>query len=140
VRRDSKTEALSAVPLFSDCSKKELSAIARLCTSIDVPAGDVLTKEGASGREFFVISSGQAKVVIGKRTVATLGPGDSIGEMALLDGGPRTATVTATTPLEVYALGVREFRSLLDASPSITRKILVSVAGRLRAAESRRPH
>jgi CRP-like cAMP-binding protein len=140
VRGNTKTQALSAVPLFAACSARELAAIARLCTRLDVEAGSVLTTEGRPGRECFVVAGGEAKVVIGKRTVAKVGPGDCVGEMSLLDGGPRTATVFALTPMDVYVLSVREFASLLDTSPSISRKIMVSLARRLRAAETKRAH
>jgi CRP/FNR family transcriptional regulator, cyclic AMP receptor protein len=137
---DTKVQALSNVPLFSGCTKRELKAIARLCTDLDVPAGSVLTTEGVPGRECFIVADGEARVVIGKRTVAAVGPGDIVGEMSLLDGGPRSATVTATTPMALYALSVPEFNALLDTSQSTSHRIMVSLARRLRQAETKRPH
>jgi CRP/FNR family cyclic AMP-dependent transcriptional regulator len=140
MRKDGRLEALSAVPLFANCTKKELGAIARLCTALEVEAGSALTTQGSRGQECFIIADGEAKVVVNKRTVATVGPGDCVGELALLDGGSRTATVTARTPMSLFVLSVPEFNALLDASPGTARRILVGMAKRLRAAEAKRPH
>ena len=139
-RMDPKIKALSTVGLFSDCNKKELQSVARLCTPLSVEEGFVLTTEGTPGRECFVIGDGKARVTIGGRKVSEVGPGECVGEMALLDGGPRTATVTAESPMNVYILSVSEFRSLLGVSPTILRKIATSLAQRLRAREPRYPH
>jgi len=139
-RMDDKIKALSTVGLFSGCSKKELQSVARLCTLLSVEEGSVLTTEGTSGRECFVIADGKARVTIGSTKVGEIGPGECVGEMALLDGGRRTATVTAESPMNVYALSVSEFRSLLGVSPSILRKMATSLAQRLRALEAHYPH
>lgn len=139
-RMDPKIEALSAVALFSGCSKKELQNVARLCTALSVEEGSVLTTEGSQGRECFVIADGKARVTIGGRKVGEVGPGECVGEMALLDGGPRTATITAESPMSVYVLSVSEFSSLLGVSPTILRKIAISLARRLRAREPHYPH
>jgi CRP/FNR family transcriptional regulator, cyclic AMP receptor protein len=135
-----KVKALSTVGLFSGCSKKELQSVARLCTPLSVEEGFVLTTEGTSGRECFVIADGKARVTIRGRKVGEVGPGECVGEMALLDGGRRTATVTAESPMNTYALSVSEFRSLLGVSPTILRKIATSLAQRLRALEANYPH
>jgi len=137
---DDKVKALSTVGLFSGCNKKELQSVARLCTLVSVKEGSVLTTEGAPGRECFVIADGKARVTIGGRKVGEVGPGECVGEMALLDGGRRTATVTAESPMNVYVLSVSEFRSLLGVSPTILRKIATSLAQRLRALEAHYPH
>jgi CRP/FNR family transcriptional regulator, cyclic AMP receptor protein len=137
---DRKVEALRTVGLFADCSTRELQGIARICTREQVDEGAVLTKQGDPGRECFVIADGSAAVLIESREVATVGPGDCVGELSLLDGGRRTATVIARTPMTLYVLTAAEFRSLLDASPSILRKIMMSLAARLRNAEGDRPH
>ena len=137
---DPKIKALSTVGLFSGCSKKELESVAELCTPLSLEEGFVLTTEGAPGRECFVIADGTARVTIGGRTVGEVGPGECVGEMALLDGGPRSATVTAESPMNVYALSVSEFRSLLRVSPTILGKIATSLAQRLRAREPHYPH
>jgi CRP/FNR family transcriptional regulator, cyclic AMP receptor protein len=139
-RRDDKIKALSTVALFSGCSKKELQSVARLCTLLSVKEGFVLTTEGTPGRECFVIADGKARVTIGGKKVGEVGGGECVGEMALLDGGPRTATVTAESPMNTYALSVSEFWSLLDVNPTILRKIATSLAQRLRAREAHYPH
>ena len=137
---DPKISALSAVGLFSACNKKELQSVAQLCMPLAVEEGFVLTTEGTAGRECFVIADGKASVTIKGAKVGEVGPGECVGEMALLDGGPRSATVTAESPMNVYALSVSEFRSLLSASPAILGKIATSLAQRLRAREAHYPH
>jgi CRP/FNR family transcriptional regulator, cyclic AMP receptor protein len=137
---DPKIKALSTVGLFSGCNKKELQSVARLCTPLSVEEGFVLTTEGTAGRECFVIADGKARVTIGGRKVNEVGPGECVGEMALLDGGPRTATVIAESPMNVYVLSVSEFRSLLGVSPTILRKMAISLAQRLRTREAHYPH
>jgi CRP/FNR family transcriptional regulator, cyclic AMP receptor protein len=139
-RMDDKIKTLGTVGLFSGCSKKELQSVARLCTPLSVEEGFVLTTEGTPGQECFVIADGKARVTIGGKKVGEVGPGECVGEMALLDGGPRTATVTAESPMNTYVLSVSEFRSLLDVSPIILRKIAISLAQRLRALEAHYPH
>lgn len=131
-------DMLAAVPLFSACSQAELRQIARLGTPVTVSSGKVLTTEGTPGREFFMILEGVADCSIGGMHAAQFGPGDFFGEMALLDGGPRTATVTAVTDMDVLVLDAREFSSLLTASPSITTKVLATLARRLRASDAAR--
>ena len=127
-------DQLGKVPLFSDCSQRDLQTIARVVKDIDHPAGTVVAREGALGVGLFVIADGTADVTIGGKKKATLGPGDFFGEIALLDGGPRTATVTATS--DVHLLGLTEwvFRGLMQEHPSIAVKTLQAMAGRLRGA------
>jgi len=138
--KDAKHALLRNVGLFSACSDKELGSIAKLMTEVPVSAGSAIVREGAAGREFFVIAEGTAKVTAGGRKRATLGPGAFFGEMSLIDHGPRTATVTAETPMKVYVLDAREFGGLLDASPTVTRKILKTLAARLRDTEKAHTH
>jgi CRP-like cAMP-binding protein len=134
--KNAKVELLGGVPLFSACSKRELSRIASLADEVDVPEGKVLTREGDQGREFFVVVEGQARVMVGDRgRVSALGPGASFGEMSLLDQGPRSATVEAETDMQLLVLDTRSFSSLLNEVPSVARKVLAAMAGRLRAAE-----
>jgi CRP/FNR family transcriptional regulator, cyclic AMP receptor protein len=139
VRKDPMIEVLAAIGLFSACNKRELSAVARSCTALEVNEGFVLTTQGFPGPECFVIAQGEAKVLIGGQQVATVGRGECVGEMSLLDKGPRTATVVATTPMRLWVMSRREFNSVLDASATISRNLLVTVAGRLRNAETNRP-
>jgi len=133
LRRDKKVELIKGVPLFSRCSKKELQEVAALADEIDLPEGRVLTREGDTGHEFFVILEGTAEVRHGGRKVRTLGPGDFLGEIALLTQLPRTATVTATTALDVLVITAREFRSLLAHAPKVQTKVLEALAERLAA-------
>lgn len=129
---DSHIEHLSKVPLFAACNKRELERIAGASDEVDVAEGRVLVEQGAVGHEAFVILDGQVEVRRGDQVLATLGPGDHFGEMAILDGGPRTASVTATTPLKVLVLGQREFSALVDDVPGLGHKLLRTLAGRVR--------
>jgi CRP/FNR family cyclic AMP-dependent transcriptional regulator len=132
---DPRVSRLRSVPLFAGCSDKELSFIASRADEVDLPAGKVLTEKGESGGDFFIILEGQAEVEAsqGKRT---LGPGDFFGEIALIDNGPRTATVTAATPMRCLVLGHSQFRDVLHQNGEIAVKILRAVTERLRAATS----
>jgi CRP-like cAMP-binding protein len=131
---------LRTVPLFSHCTKKELTLLSGLTTVLNIPAGHVVVRQGQPGREFIVIVQGKATVAIDGQTVATLGSGDFVGEIALLDGGPRTATVTADTDLVAEVMSHREFATLLMDVPEVTRGILKGVAARLRAADANLVH
>jgi CRP-like cAMP-binding protein len=124
---------LRSVPLFSGCTDKELSFIASRVDEVDVPAGTTLTRKGESGGDFFVILDGKAEVDTGagKRT---LEPGDFFGEIALVDNGPRTATVHSATPMRMLVLGHAQFRDVLHQNGEIAVKILRAVTERLRAA------
>ena len=126
---------LRAVPMFSALDDDELALVDRLAEKLDVPAGHVLMTEGAVGREFYVLLDGTAEVVRGTTTVATLGPGDHVGELALLDPEPRNATVTMTSDGEVLAVTQREFWQLLTDVPPLSRKVLQVLARRLHAAD-----
>jgi CRP/FNR family cyclic AMP-dependent transcriptional regulator len=127
-------EGLAKVPLFHGCSNRELQAVARAVKEIDHTAGTVIAREGEPGIGLFVIADGSAEVTIGGRKKSTLRKGDFFGEIALLDGGPRTATVTATTDVKLYGLTEWTFRGLMQQDPRIAIKVLVGMAGRLRAA------
>ena len=131
LRRDAKVELLKRVPLFSDCSKAELRALAQTADELDVREGTVLTREGRPAREFFVLIDGTARVTKGGKNVADLGSGDWFGEIALLTGGPRTASVTATSPVDVLVITDRRFRTVVETMPSIALKVLSCVGERL---------
>jgi CRP/FNR family cyclic AMP-dependent transcriptional regulator len=124
-------EMLGRVPLFSSCSQAELRQIAMLGTAADVPAGKVLIREGQPGREFFMVLEGEALCTISKRKLAVFGPGDYFGELALLQGGVRTASVTASTPMKLVVLHASEFSDLIHTSPTIALKMLASLSSRL---------
>jgi CRP/FNR family cyclic AMP-dependent transcriptional regulator len=130
---DPRVDRLRSVPLFSSCSDKELSFIASRVDEVDVPAGKTLCKKGESGGDFFIILEGKAEVDA-DRGSAALGPGDFFGEIALIDNGPRTATVRSTTPMRLLVLGHAQFRDVLHQNGEIAVKILRAVTQRLRAA------
>lgn len=111
--------------------------MARASDEVDLAAGRVLCEQGQLGREAFVIVSGTAEVRRNNRKVATLGPGDCVGELALLDHGPRTATVTAATDMQALVIGAREFAALIDRVPPIAHKLLKALAGRVRDLDAK---
>ncbi|HMS46553.1 MAG: cyclic nucleotide-binding domain-containing protein [Candidatus Microthrix subdominans] len=131
---DAYLERLGALPMFGGCTNKELRDIARIVDELQVESGRVLMSQGDAGQEAFVIEEGTAEVVRDGQLLATVGPGSYVGELALIDAGPRSATVTATTPMRVLVIGTREFSTLLDEVPGLARRVLVSTARRLRAA------
>ena len=133
--KDEKVDILSKVPLFRACSKKDLARIAGLADQLDVEAGYCLTREGARGSEAFVIASGSAEATLRGEWLATLGPGDIVGEMALLDHGPRSATVVASTPMELLCLDSRSFSVMIDDTPVVARRVMQALAHRLRDVE-----
>lgn len=133
--KNAKVQLLRRVSLFSTCSNRELTRIASLADEIEVPEGRVLIRQGESGKEFFVIVEGKAKVSARGRRATTLGPGSGIGELSLLDQGPRSATVTALSDMYLLVLDSRSFSSLIAEVPSVASKIFRALAERLRAAE-----
>jgi CRP/FNR family transcriptional regulator, cyclic AMP receptor protein len=135
--RANHTEHLSRVPLFSALSNKDLAKVAKASDEVSIPAGKVLMEQGQTGREAFVILEGEATVKRNNRKVATLGPGACFGELALLDRGPRTATVEAATDLKVLVLGQREFSGVIDEVPGIAHKMLASLAGMVRELDEK---
>ena len=131
LRKNAKLELLKRVPLFADCSKRELETVAAIADELTMPAGRELTKEGARGAEFVVLAEGAADVRRRGRRVNTLGSGDFLGEIALITGTPRTATVTTTAPSRVLVMTAPAFRRLLRDNPSLQLKVLDALARRL---------
>lgn len=131
LRKDAKTELLKRAPLFANCSKQELALISGIADEIDLREGKELTRQGAPGREFFVLIEGSADVVKDGSKVNTLEGGDFFGEIALVHHAPRTATVVATSPVRALVVTERNFRRLLEGSPEIQRKVMVALADRL---------
>ncbi|MEM7272266.1 MAG: cyclic nucleotide-binding domain-containing protein [Actinomycetota bacterium] len=129
---------LTDIPLFAGLSKGELKRVERLMVSIPIKEGRILTTQGKGGREFLIIEEGTAKVEIDDTVVAHLGPGEFLGELSLITGDKRTATITATSPMQCQVLNRGEFNSLLDENPKIARKILVSAVRRLAADNNRK--
>lgn len=131
---------LSKIWMFSTCSSRDLRTIRRALEEVTVPSGRVLTEQGTIGREFFLIVEGKASVRHNNRKVATLGPGQYFGELALLDRRPRSATVVSDTDMLLLVLGQRQFNGILDAVPALSRKLLAAMATRLREADERAFH
>jgi voltage-gated potassium channel len=128
-------ELLGAVPLFSLTSKKNLRRIAQQFKPRNVPEGAQLTEQGEYGREFYVVVSGSARCDVDGREIRKFGPGSFFGELALLAGGPRSATIIAETPMELLVLDRRDFTILVRVVPDIAVKMLASLAARLQEAD-----
>jgi len=131
LRKDVKLELLRQVPLFAGCSRRELEQVAAIADELELPAGQTLTREGAAGREFVVLVDGAASVTQAGKKIATLAGGEFAGEIALLTGRPRTATVTTTAPSRLLVITARGFRALLRDQPGLQLKMLAAVAARL---------
>ena len=125
--------ALSVVPLFAGLSKRDLDRLADETDVVSFPAGMTIVEEGLLGETMFVVLAGEARVVRGTRRLGTVRPGDFFGEVALLDGAPRSASVVAETPLEAIRLYRRTLFTLLEAEPRLALKILDSLVRRVRA-------
>jgi CRP/FNR family transcriptional regulator, cyclic AMP receptor protein len=131
LRKNAKIELLKRVPLFERCSQRELGEIAMLADELDLPSARDLTRQGASGFEFIILVEGEADVVRGGRVVNKLGPGDFVGEIALVSGKPRTATVRTRGPARVLVVAASGFRTLMRDVPSIKDKVLEAVTRRI---------
>ena len=131
LRRNEKVELIKKVPLFAGCSKGELEQIAHIADEIDLREGKEMTQQGSRGREFFVLLEGEADVTKDGESINKLGSGDFFGEIALVADSPRTATVTATSPVRALVITDRSFRRLLEDSPQIQAKVLSALAERL---------
>jgi CRP/FNR family transcriptional regulator, cyclic AMP receptor protein len=131
---------LAGVPIFSECSRKELEAIARAGKEVTHREGSVLAREGESGLGFFLIVDGKANVDVGGQQLRSMGPGDFFGEISLIDGGPRTATVRAETPVTTLGITQWVFKRLIEQNPQIASKMLKIMAGRLRTSAKEPTH
>jgi CRP/FNR family transcriptional regulator, cyclic AMP receptor protein len=123
---------LAAVPLLRSCTKRELERVARAADEVQLDAGRKVVEEGHPGNECYVVISGTAEVTRDGNVLAKIGPGDHFGELAVLDGGPRTATVTSTSDMMLLVIGRREFSALLEDVPGLSHKVLVNLAGWVR--------
>ena len=133
--KDVKVERLGQVPLFSDLSRRELEQLAEIVDEVDVKAGRKLAGEGEAAHVAYVIVSGTASITVDGQQVGIVGPGEIVGEMGLIDGGVRAATVTAESDMDVYVIEPGRFRTLLDEIPSLSRKLLVAMTRRLRKTD-----
>jgi CRP-like cAMP-binding protein len=135
-RRPVITQRIRRLPMFATCSERELRAVSRVVTELDVSAGTVLTTEGQPGHEFVIVLDGTGAVSVNGDLVATLRAGDYFGEIALLDGGPRTATVVAETPMALAVVVRPDFTRLLDEVPALSHSVLAKLAQRVRAVQA----
>ncbi len=133
---DQKLELLERVPLFAGIAREQLDEIGRIVDEIEVPAGTALTHEGRHEGYFFVVVSGTVRIERGGRAINTIGPGDFLGEIALLDGGPRTASATTESPCLLLSMTHERFHELLETSPPVRTAILEAVGLRLRALDA----
>lgn len=131
--KDPRVDLLRNVPLFSGCTDKQVAFIVTRVEDVDVPAGRVLCTEGTTGGEFFVVVSGTASVTRSGKVIGSMGAGDFFGEIALIDRGVRSATVTASSPMRVLVLGISQFQDVLQQDPDMARQLLYAVTKRLRA-------
>jgi CRP-like cAMP-binding protein len=131
------TALLVGIPLFSDVDYETLEKLASDFIQRDFPAGTEIAKEGQTGLNFFVVETGEATVTVGGEEVGRLGPGDSFGEVALVDKAARTATITATTDMLTFALPVWSFRSFVEVRPDVAWRLLEILAERLRSSQAR---
>jgi CRP-like cAMP-binding protein len=127
---------LKAVPLFAQLAKKELDLLVRQADHLRYAARHQVIREGTPGEEFWLVIEGTLDVERGGKVVASLGPGDWFGELAVIDPGPRDANVTTTSPVELMVIGRRQFWGTLEGSPALMRKVIVGLARRLRAADA----
>ena len=130
--RQAYLDHLARVPLFATCSTKDLQKIAKASDEIAVKAGTTLIDQGQQGREAFIVVDGSATVKRNGRKITSVGPGAVIGELSLLDRGPRTATVTADTDMTVLVIDQRNFAGVIDQVPALAHKLLATLAGRIR--------
>ena len=131
-RRNAKANELGKLELFRRCRQRELRLLASIAEDVRFKPGAVVCEEGRFGYECFVIASGEAEVRVGDLPVAVVGPGDVVGEMAIVDGGPRTATVVALTDVHAFSIEKRRFDHLLECAPAIARAMLRQLSTRLR--------
>lgn len=138
--RDEKLDLLRQIPLFERLGRRQIERIGMLADEVDLPKGRVLMREGEPGEELFVLVRGAAEVQRAGRSLAVRRAGQFFGEIALLDGGPRTATVELTEDSRLLVLGRRDFHSMMDEFPEVRLQILEALAHRVRSAEPESAH
>jgi CRP/FNR family cyclic AMP-dependent transcriptional regulator len=136
-KQEDKIERLKEVPIFEGCSEKQLRSVAKIAKVFDVVAGTVLARAGEPGDEFFLIIDGTARAEVSADKRVLMRPGEFFGEMSILDGGPRSATVVADTPVRLLVISRRHFSELLKDVPGLTQILLATLSRRVRQAEGR---
>jgi CRP/FNR family cyclic AMP-dependent transcriptional regulator len=139
LRKRARTELIRGVPVFADCSERELAEVAELTDELDVAEGLELTRQGHRGAVFMVIVEGSAEVRAGGEVLRTVGPGDFVGEISLIMGAPHSATVVATSPVRALALSESDFSQVLRDIPSIRAKLEREAFDRLQGPEPADP-
>jgi CRP-like cAMP-binding protein len=134
--RDEKLELLHGIPLFAGLDRHHLERLGMLTDEVDVPAGKVLIRQGDTGDDLMVIVAGQVGVERNGQRINQLGPGDFFGEIALIERGPRTATVTAEAPTRLLVVNHRDFHALMEEFPAVAAQVLLTLAHRVRLLES----
>jgi CRP-like cAMP-binding protein len=129
-------DSLEALPILRGCPRRELEIVNSHTTKVKVLAGSILCRQGVYGDEAFIIVDGEAEVSVGGTSIARLGVGAVVGEMALLEHGFRSATVTAVTPMTVLAMSARDFNSIVGSAPRVTERLLVTLSERLRQTDA----
>jgi CRP-like cAMP-binding protein len=140
VARDEKLDLLHRIPLFSGFDNRRLERLGMLADEVEVPAGKVLMRQGDTGTDMMVIVSGSVSVERDGNRLNTLGSGDFFGEIALVDGGARTATVTAEEPSRLLVITHRDFHSMMDEFPEVADQVMNALANRVRHLEPDAPH
>ena len=133
--RDEKLDLLHSIPLFANLDRRHLERLGMLTEEVDVPAGKVLIRQGDHGDDLMIIVSGGVGVERNGERIASLGPSEFFGEIALIAGGPRTATVTAETPTRLLVLNHRDFHALMEEFPEVAAQVLMTLAHRIRTLE-----
>ena len=138
--RSDKIDLLRRIPLFSRLSQRQLNAVAKYADGVQLRKGAVLARQGGQGLEAIIIVDGRARVETDGKTIAELAAGDVVGEMSVIDGKPRSATVIAETPMNLLVLHRRDFVSLLESVPGLQQKLLVTLCERVRRADQALTH
>lgn len=134
------TDVLASVDLFQGLSKRELQRVLKSAKEVGFEEGDAMVREGEEDGRFYLLLDGNARVMQGRRTVAQLGAGDYFGEISVIDGEPRSATVLATSPVRALTLARWNFRPLLEEQPAIARKVLLEMCRRVRELDRSPDH
>jgi protein phosphatase len=140
VARDEKLDLLQRIPIFSGFDRRRMERLGMLADEVMVPAGKVLMRQGDSGSDMMVLVRGSVSVARDGARINTLGPGDFFGEIALVDGGPRTATVSAEEPSTLLVITHRDFHSMMDEFPEVAGQVMNALANRVRTLDPDTPH